>query len=246
MNHILFVEDEPSVQEFVADALAAYRVGIARNVAEALAYLKANQVDLLLLDLQLGADNGMTIARYIREQSPHIAIVILTGQGSLKSAIQAIELNAQAYLLKPVSPDELEAVIEEQIAKMRDMRQRDMMATHMKAAVRSMQNETHDRMLVSGSLRLDWGRFEAMYDGQDLQLSSAQFRVLWMLVENAGQAVSSLELARDGLGYNVNASEAGDLIKGYIFELRRKLAAFDAGNEHIRTMRGYGYLWMMK
>ena len=70
MSHILIVEDEPAVQAALQDTLTAYRVQSVSTVAEALRYLRQHNVDLLLLDLQLGAKSGMEVAHYVRQHTP--------------------------------------------------------------------------------------------------------------------------------------------------------------------------------
>lgn len=244
MSHILLVEDEISVLNFVQQALPDHHIGFAASVGEALEYLNTHEVELVLLDLRLEHENGMEIAQHLRQLSAHTALVILTGYGSLQSAIAAIEVNAQAYLLKPIEPDELNAVVSQQLQRMREVRKRDELARHMQAAVVAAQRISADFTISSGGLLLDWKRMEGIYEGTSLNLSGAQFRLLWVLVEAGGLTVSPAELARQALEYEVNESEAADLIKGYIFQIRRKFAAAGANPEHIQTVRSRGYRWI--
>jgi len=247
MSKILIVEDEIAVYETLKDVLEAYDVDGVHTVADALRYVKTYPVDLVLLDLQLGANDGMTVARYVREHFPYTAVVILTGHGSLKSAIQAIELNAQAYLLKPVSPDDLETTVEEQIALMQEHKQRDKLAHHMQQAIENVQEPTvspPSNYLASGKLSLDRERYEVMFDGHEITVSPTQFRILWILLEAAGDIVAPRDIASHALGYDVNDNEASDLVKGHISKIRRKLGTFYGDVGAIRTIRNEGYMWV--
>jgi len=246
-GHILVVEDETPVREAIRDTLAAYRLGMAATMNEALTYLQAHRVDLILLDLQLGADDGMRVAQHVRSRSPYVAIVILTGRGSLQSAIRAIELDAQAYLLKPISPDELERVVAEQMARMHDVRQRDELAGHMRSAVEAVQGQGEqrpDNHLESGKLALNREHYEAQYAGSEVTLSITQFRLLWTLVEARGKIVAPQQLASEAMGYDVGYQEASELVRGHISKIRQKIAVHAGDREHIRTIRNQGYLWV--
>lgn len=248
MGAILLVEDDPATHQFVRAALPTHHVRTAVSVAEALKLVAEAEFDLVLLDLYLGDENGLQFAKQFREHQTYTSLVILTGQGTLETAIQAIEIGANAYLLKPVAPSVLRDTVHEQIAKMREQRRRDELANYMEAAVSAMQHLTSTPLpgstLTSGRIILDRSRYQALYDGKELSLSPAQFRTLWALIEAKGDPVAPVQLVSEALGYEANEKEAGELIKGYISQIRRKLAIFDADQEFIRTIRGHGYLWI--
>lgn len=249
MHTILIVEDDPAVQGFARATLATqYTVQVVSTVAAALDVLHLNPVDLVLLDLNLGGDDGMTVATYLRQHHPYTALVIITGQGTLQTAIRAIELGAQGYLLKPVRPETLRETVQRHIAQMQAARHRDSLASHMQAAIEALHGRAETpppgTLIASGKLMMDRSRYDAVYDGRTLSLSPSQFRVLWTLVEATGQPVAAGDLVREALGYEVGEAEARELIKGYISQLRRRLAECDEQREFIRTIRGHGYLWI--
>ncbi len=246
MSRILVVEDEAPVQQFLAAVLKDHALTLVGSVDEALHCLEAAAFDLVLLDLQLGDDSGIRVARALRQRSPHTALVILTGHGSLATAVEAIALQVQAYLLKPIKPAELRTVVAEQLLWSQDSRRRERLAAAMAQAIaQAQEDEGPTRIHQQGSLLLDRERYDARYNGQDLNLTAAQFRVLWVLVRAGGQPVLSAVIAEEALGYSVGAIEATGLVKGYISHLRRKLAAcFKGADEHIMTIRGEGYMWV--
>lgn len=248
MGAILLVEDDPATHQFVRAALPTHHVRTAVGVTEALTMVAEAEFDLVLFDLHLGDGNGLQFAKQFREHQSYASLVILTGQGTLETAIQAIEIGANAYLLKPITPTVLRDTVHEQIAKMREQRRRDELANYMEAAVSAMQHLTSTplpgSMLKSGRIMLDRSRYQALYDGKELSLSPTQFRTLWALIEAKGEPVAPVHLVSEALGYEANETEAGKIIKGYISQLRRKLATYDNDREFIRTIRGHGYLWI--
>ncbi|NJK89254.1 MAG: response regulator [Myxococcales bacterium] len=125
MHTLLLIEDDAGAQQFVRAALATYQVHVVSTVAAALDFLSLNQVDLVLLDLHLGKEDGMTVAAYLRQHHTYTALVIITGQGTLQTAIRAIELGRTPHLLKPVTPDLLRETVQRHITQMQAQRQRD-------------------------------------------------------------------------------------------------------------------------
>lgn len=248
MTSILLVEDDLALHTFVKATLTDYTVNVVATATAGMNFLHTNPVDAVLLDLHLGSESGMEIAKYVRQNRVYTALIIMTGQGTLQTAIKAIELGAHAYLLKPVEPNALRDTIEQQISLLHNQRKRDKLADYMQAAVSAMQDGEEINLpggvLTSGKLVLDRTRYNASYDDEDLSLSSSQFRVLWALVKAAGQPVTPTSLVREALEYEVSKAEASNLIKGYILQLRRKLAKCDNQREFIRTIRGHGYLWV--
>lgn len=178
--HLLVVEDDPDHRRLLQGILASngYRVAAFASVAEALPIVRTRFFDLALLDLHVGDENGLAVAEAVRRHSPYTAIVILTGQGDLESAVRSIDLQIQTYLLKPVHADELQRCVAEQIAAMREKRQRDSLAAHMQAAVHSLHisDGAHPSpsALTSGPLTMDLGHVQAIYQGREIDLTTSE------------------------------------------------------------------------
>lgn len=246
---LLIVEDDPDHRQILKDILeiAGYRVKSFAAVGPALAAVRAEAFDLALLDLYVGAEDGMAVAEALRLRSPYTAIVILTGQGGLESAVRSIDLQIQKYLLKPARPDELRRTVAEQIALMRAKRQSDRLAGHMRAAVEALAPEDRPQpapaQLTSGPLDLNLGQQLARYDGRELELTTTEFYLLWGLVQSEGRPVSAYQLCRAALDYDVSDYEARSLIKPHLSRLRKKIEPDPRRPRHLITVRRQGYLW---
>ena len=119
-GRVLVVEDEPYVRDSLGKLLAArgFEVTMADGVDAALQSLAKTSVDLVLTDLTMPGASGLDLLRRVRESSPRLPVVVLTGYGTVASAIECLKAGAADYILKPADPDALEVACE------RAMRQR--------------------------------------------------------------------------------------------------------------------------
>jgi DNA-binding NtrC family response regulator len=113
-GRILVVEDEPYVRDSLADLLRArgFEVDLAAGPGEALEALRRRPVDAVLTDLRLGAASGLDLIRGMRGDGSRIPVVVLTGHGTVASAVECLKAGADNYLLKPADPDALEVAID--------------------------------------------------------------------------------------------------------------------------------------
>lgn len=248
MHRILLVDDNEESHQVIREALKESDIRVVTTVKDARNSTDSIEFDLVLLETTIASQDGLALAASIRQQQPHVALIILTKHGNLSTAIQAIDASVQAYLLKPIQGDELRKMVEKQIAKMQEVRRKEVFIQQLLATYEAFYDEglrlSKSMALQSGQLTLDRDRYEAYFHGNDLQLSPAQFRVLWTLVVSEGQTVSPQTLVHKALGYETTETEAAKLIKGYISQIRRKVATYNDTREFIRTIRGQGYLWM--
>ncbi len=111
---ILIVDDEVNLLQSLGDILRSkgFMVGTARNGLEALDRLKERFFDLVIADLKMPGMGGMELLKVLRERYPQTTVVILTGYGTVKSAVDAIKRGAYNYLVKPFVPDEILLIIQ--------------------------------------------------------------------------------------------------------------------------------------
>ncbi len=117
---ILIVEDEKELSDSMKMLLEAngYRVEIAKTGKEAVERIQNRKYDIAIIDLLLPDISGMEVLKkFDPRQFPRVRKIILTGHASLESAIQALNIGADAYLVKPVSPEDLLKTISEQLEK---------------------------------------------------------------------------------------------------------------------------------
>jgi DNA-binding response OmpR family regulator len=228
----LVVDDEAGIRFFLAETLrkAGHSVEVASNGEEALERLRTASFDVVVLDLILGGRvDGLRVLEAVRWRWPEAIVIILTGHGSLDSAIAAIREGVDAYLLKPVGPQDLRQAIQEAS----DRRQ--------KRAI-SMAHGKEEPLLQHGPFSVDLGKHIAMLGDQPLDLTTREFKLLAHLIQNANRVVGPKELVQAVQGYECDSMyEARDIIKWYVHRLRRKVEPDPANPRYIANVRGVGY-----
>ena len=219
---ILVVDDDPGVLDVVAYALRSdgFDVVEARTGPSALEQARENGFDLVILDVMLPGLSGTDVCRMLRAESD-VPIVMLTARDAELDRVRGLELGADDYVTKPFSTAELASRVRA-ILRRRDL-------DRAKGAA----------VYELGGLRIDLGRHEVVVDGRRVHLTLSEFKVLSLLAERAGQAVSRRELMQ-----HLWASEhVGDehACEVHVSNLRRKIERDASRPERLVTVRGVGY-----
>lgn len=250
---ILMVDDEASIRLTLSTLLrrAGYEVITAENGPEALALLEQHMFDLLLADLKMPGMDGMDVVAAARVRQPTIAIIVLTGHGSLESAVEGLHQHVFDYLLKTTAPPQvIERVQAALAARAHTLRQQSLLdvvgaaVQELRGTQRATESDaaSGERSLTIGALQLDAWRQEASLHGRSLPLTPTEFRVLLCLAQHAGTMLPYAYLVRCAQGYDADEAEAGELIKPHIHHLRQKLEPDPAAPRYILNVRGKGYL----
>jgi DNA-binding NtrC family response regulator len=122
---IFIVDDEVVMRKSLSGWLKrdGYEVDTAESGEEAIEKLKQTRFDLLLVDIKMGGISGLEVLKYVRENDPDVAVVMITAYGSISTAIEAMKNGAYDYLLKPFDPDELGLLIEKIIEQQAQARE---------------------------------------------------------------------------------------------------------------------------
>jgi two-component system, OmpR family, response regulator len=228
--HVLAVDDDPSVRQMIADYLTDndVRVTTLASGHEIADVMAREMIDLVILDLRLPGEDGMQIARKLREESD-LPIIMLTGRKDEADRVMGLELGADDYLTKPFSPRELLARIR---ALLRRSRSRETVADGL-AKIRAYR--------FSGwELNVRLRRLTAA-DGEIVALTNSEFNLLAAFL-----AAPQRVLSRDQL---LNFSRLHDdevydrAIDVQVGRLRKKLEPDAARPQLIRTERGAGYVF---
>ncbi len=234
----LIVDDDDGIRFFLAKVLRGeeHAVVTASSGEEALEYLRDTTFDLAVLDLMLGARiDGLRILQAIRWRWPNMATIILTGHGTLDSAMEAIREGVDAYLLKPVKPDEMRRIANE-VLKKRQQKQEEK-----PLPVSESENPT---VLKRGRFSVDLQEKRIEADGHVLDLKTFEYELLVFLMKNDDRPVSPTELVKIVRGFECeHVQEARDVIKWYIYNLRRKVEPKPSVPRHILNVRGVGYIF---
>jgi DNA-binding response OmpR family regulator len=229
VGHILVVDDQKEICEMVQDYLSSegYRVSIAHDGAGMRRVFSQAPVDLVILDLMLPGEDGLTLARWLREESA-VGIIILTGRGETVDRIIGLEMGADDYLPKPFHLREL-------LARVKSVLRRVSSRTTEKAPVARAQAHFAGWHLDLSSREL----FSPA--GDEVRLTTGEFDLLAAFVANANQVLTRdrlLDLAR-----NREAGPFDRTIDVQVGRLRRKLEDDPQKPSIIKTVRGTGYIF---
>ncbi|WP_025746001.1 response regulator transcription factor [Kallotenue papyrolyticum] len=256
--HILLVDDEAPIRLTLGALLrrAGYQVTTAASGEDAVALLDHHRFDLLLVDLKMPGIDGMAVVRAAQERDPDAVIIILTGHGTLESAIEGLRRDIFDYLLKTSDPQQVLTRVAEGLRQRAQTLHRKQMLQTLAAAAAELSGvptpgaapehtptaRAQEAALEIGPLRIDPVRQEATLDGRSATLTPTELRVLVCLAQQAGRALSYAQLVACAQGYETFAAEAAELIKPHIHHLRQKLEADPARPRYILTVRGTGYM----
>jgi DNA-binding response OmpR family regulator len=216
---VLIVEDEPEMAGLLSKGLREeqFQVSVARDGRSAVEMSSSSAFDVILLDVMLPQMNGLDVARQLRRQEQETPILMLTARDSLADVVIGLDSGADDYLTKPFSFEELLARIRA-LARRNEFRRKN--------------------VLEAGDLVLDVNRRKAFHGGQEIHLSQTEFRLLEMLVRNAGRVVTRSEILGDVWRGNREVTE--NTLDAFVRLLRRKVDR-DAQTSLIQTHRGFGY-----
>jgi DNA-binding response OmpR family regulator len=176
-----------------------------------------------------GRIDGLRILEAIRWRWPTTAVVIVTAHGSLDSAMAAIREGVDGYLLKPVEPAQLRQAVHEAIGRR-------------EAACSVQQQVEQATMLRQDPFSVDIRKHTAKMDDEPLELTPQEFALLTHLMQNSDRAVPAKELVQAVRDYAPDYQyEARQIIKWYIYRLRRKVEPDPSNPRYILNVRGVGY-----
>lgn len=214
---ILVVEDEPKLASLLADYLhaAGYATEILADGREVVPTVKTNPPALILLDLMLPGRDGLEVCRELRAFSD-VPIIMVTARVEEIDRLLGLELGADDYVCKPFSPREVVARI--------------------KAILRRVERSDS---AIAGGLIIDDASYRAMLDGQPLELTPVEFRLLKTLAAAPGRVYTRDQLL-DRL-YDDHRVVTDRTVDSHVKNLRRKLEQVRPGQDVIRSIYGVGY-----
>jgi two-component system alkaline phosphatase synthesis response regulator PhoP len=221
-NSILVVEDEESIAELVRYNLAreGYAVQVASSGEEALALLRDCHPALIVLDLMLPELDGIEVCRRLRrdEATHDIPVIMLTARGEESDIVAGLEAGADDYVTKPFSPRVLLARVGAVLRR------------------RAAGTPAADAMVQIHGITIHPGRHEVSVEGQRVELTHTEFRILHLLARRPGWVFTRYQIVDAVHGHDYAVTDRS--VDVQIVGLRKKLG--DAGN-YIETVRGVGY-----
>ena len=221
---LLLIEDDAALRLGLARQLEGdgYRVDQAADGADGLFQAQEYPVDLAIVDLGLPKLNGITVVQRLRAEGRTIPILILTARGSWQDKVVGLEAGADDYLVKPFEYPEL--------------------AARVKALLRRSLKAASD-VLTLGPVAIDFSAQSAKLNGEPLELTAFEYRLLEFLVRERARVVTKQELA-DYL-YPHDEDRDSNVLEVLMGRLRRKLDP-EGKLAPIETVRGRGYRFTLE
>jgi len=226
--HILVVDDDAQIRDLLREYLTQneLRVSVTSTGTEMLAILADHAIDLVVLDLRLAGEDGMALARKLREESS-IPVIILTGVRDEADRIMGLELGADDYLTKPFSPREL-------LARIRTVLRR----TKGAALTEARQRDVRAYRFAEFELNLRTRRL-SKHSGQRFELTNGEFNLLAALLAAPQRVLTRDQLLEASRVYDNEVYDRS--IDVQVLRLRRKIEADPSQPQFIVTERGVGY-----
>ncbi|MDQ3646205.1 MAG: response regulator transcription factor [Actinomycetota bacterium] len=215
MKRILIVEDQARISSFLEKGLRAngFTTTVAATGAEALAFARTGEFDLVILDIGLPDQDGFAVLEEFRSRDKRTPVVILTARDSVVDTVHGLEGGADDYVTKPFRFEELLARIR---VRLRDDR------------------APEETILRVGDAELDLRTRRVNHDGKTMELSAREFALAELFFRHPAQVLTREQILSHVWGYDYDpGSNVVDVYVGY---LRKKI-----GDDLIKTVRGMGY-----
>ncbi|WP_075180704.1 two-component system response regulator KdpE [Pantoea sp. 1.19] len=224
MTTVLIVEDEKEIRRFVRIALEglSLKVHEADTLQRGLIEAATRKPDLIILDLGLPDGDGLRLIEEVRQWS-HLPIIVLSARSDEQDKIVALDAGADDFLTKPFGSGEL-------LARVR-------VALRHHAGSTPQQSHFH-----FGEVTVDLAARRVLRAGEALHLTPTEFRLLALLLNNAGKVLTQRQLLSQVWG--PNATEHSHYLRIYMGHLRQKLEVSPAQPQHLLTETGIGYRFM--
>jgi len=222
-RRILVVEDEETLVVTLRDRLASegYVVDTVGDGESAVDVMTKEKFDLVVLDVSLPRRNGFDVCRDVRQRGVQTPILMLTARGQVIDRVLGLKLGADDYLTKPFDFAELLARIEALLRRARTL------------------NGTASDAYAFGPNRINFRAAEVLRDGQPVELSGLEFKLLRYFVEHRGALLTRDELLEKVWGYE--AMPVTRTVDVHVASLRQKLEQNPSTPEFIVTVHGLGY-----
>jgi DNA-binding response OmpR family regulator len=228
--HILYVEDDLTIQAQTAKYLRSqsHLVTTFTNAPDALKFARTEPFDVLLCDFRLeNSPDGLTLAAQIRNLFPARPIVMISSFATLDDMSRGYDVDVDAYLKRPIALLDL--------------------MNKIYGAVERRRAKFPQSALVTSSdvLELDHSQKLAIWHGEPLALTPAEFALLALLVSKPGQVFSISDLCALTKATRIAADDARNLLKQHFSNLRQKLTQEGKYPDPIQNVRGQGYKWVV-
>ena len=221
MTRLLLIDDDVQLTSLLAEYLKrdGFDVTVHNNSIAGLDCLRQGSFDLLILDIMMPVMDGVTLLRELR-QSNNVPVIMLTARGDGLDKVVGLELGADDYIAKPCLPRELTARIRAILRRAQHQQQQNSELTYGELTIRSSNRSVY-------------------LQRKKIDLTGAEFSILYLLAQKAGMIITKAELSEQALGKPLSSFDRS--IDVHISHIRQKLGPPPNGQQWITAIRGKGY-----
>ena len=224
--HLLIVDDDERIRSLLQQFLVQsdYLVSTAEDAEQARTLLSAIEFDLIILDVMMPGQDGISFTAELRTLQNNTPILLLTARGETEDRIKGLEAGADDYLPKPFEPKELLLRINAILRRMPDLKEDQMMP----------------KTLSLGNLKYDVARNELWEGENQIRLTTTESQLMKIFTSALGEPISRVDLVTS-LGRDVSSAQ-DRAIDVQITRLRRKIEVNPGQPRYLQTVRGAGYM----
>jgi DNA-binding response OmpR family regulator len=218
MKHLLIVEDEEGIVQFLKQGLEeeGYLVTAATNGKAGLEAFNEGKFDLLLLDWMLPKMTGLELCKAIRQLNTKVPILFLTAKDTVQETVEGLKAGANDYIKKPFSFDELVERIKVQL-----------------------RDQPDEEILQLGPIEINLQKHQVTVDKKEISFTQKEFDLLYYLVKNKGKVCSRTQIIQDV--WDIHFEYDTGVIDVFMNAIRKKLN-LKVEEDFIKTIRGVGYI----
>tara|TARA_B100000678_G_scaffold62984_1_gene51263 strand:- start:187 stop:882 length:696 start_codon:yes stop_codon:yes gene_type:complete len=224
--HLLIVDDDERIRSLLKQFLiqSDYLVSTAENAEQAGTLLSTIEFDIIILDVMMPGQDGITFTAELRKSKNITPILLLTARGETEDKIKGLEAGADDYLPKPFEPKELLLRINAILRRMPDLKK----------------DQMSPKTLNFGNLTYDVTRSELWEGNKQIRLTTTEIHLMKIFTSALGEPISRAELVTS-LGKDVSLAQ-DRAIDVQITRLRRKIEVNPSQPRYLQTVRGAGYM----
>lgn len=268
LMQVLLVDHDGVNRYTLSKALkrVGYIVAEASFADQALDMLSRQHYDLILTEIQLPEIDGIEFLRRIKAQASDAVVILITGDPSVETAVQALRGGAHDYLVKPCSSDDIRIAVDRGISRARNLMRRRRMIDAIERNVFELAREAAESAATAGDidpepipqhardqltsaanalsvgpLTLVPGRYQITAGALSISLTPTEFDLLAYLAAHWNRVVSCQELVTEVRGYSTDEAEAREVMRPHVSNLRRKLRQLGQYGKLVVNVRGIGY-----
>jgi two-component system, OmpR family, response regulator len=228
--NVLLIEDDVELSDAICDYLTRHDMRMSRETRgdDALAKIASVQPDLVILDVMLPGKDGFDICRELRASGNQVPVIILTAREEDFDQVLGLELGADDYLAKPIQPRVL-------LARIKAILRR---ASHNETATDA------ENFLQFGRLKIHGVNREVMLGENRIELTPAEFDLLWLLASNAGTVMHRNDILKSLRGLHYSGGDRS--VDARLYRLRRRFGEERESAWKIKTVRPHGYMFCLE